>query len=135
LAKFTKGKSGNPAGRQRGSTNRTTRAFREAVAHVFDELGGERHLLAWAKKHATEYYRIYARMVPPGSPVNLGQLSGTLADQGKSVMEAMTIGNITPEQAATIMSALSSHARIVEIDELARRLMALEERSDVKTGR
>jgi len=130
---FKTGTSGNPLGRRRGSTNRTTRAFREAVSEVFNALGGERHLLAWAKKHPTEYYRIYARMVPPGSPVNLGRLTGTLAEQSKSVMEAMMIGNITPEQAATIMSALSAHARIIEIDELARRVQALEDRKNAQT--
>lgn len=81
---FKKGQSGNPTGRRRGSPNRLTRTFREAMGLVFDRLGGEKHLLAWAKKYPTEYYRIKARMVPPGHTVNIGRLEASRTKRSSS---------------------------------------------------
>ena len=128
---FSKGQSGNPARRRRGATNKTTRAFREAVTLVFDQLG-EEHLLAWARKNPGGFYTIAARMVPPGSAVNLGPLGGTLADQGAAVLQAMAAGRITPEQASTIMSAIAAQARIIEVDDLEQRVAVLEEKNREK---
>ena len=131
--KFKKGQSGNPSGRQRGAPNKVTRAFREAIAVVFDELGGTKHLLKWATKNPTEFYRIAARLVPPGSPIAIGPLSGSIADQGKAVIAKMAEGAITPEQASTVMQALSAQARIIEVDELERRVAELEGKQNAKT--
>src|SRR5258708_408981 len=100
---FKKGKSGNPSGRQRGAPNKVTRAFRDAVSLVFEELGGTKHLLAYARKNPTEFYRIASRLVPPGSPIAIGPLSGSIADQGKVVLGKMSEGAITPEQACTVL--------------------------------
>ena len=129
---FRKGQSGNPRGRKRGAQNRVTRAFKEAATIVFYELGGTRHLLGWARKQPAEFYRILARMAPPGVPVAIGPLEGTLVDQGRSVIAAMGSGKITPEQATTIMQALSAQARVVEVEELERRVKALEEQQNGK---
>lgn len=125
MSKFIKGQSGNPKGRARGAANKTTRAFREAVSLVFDQLG-EAHLLAWARKNPGAFYGIAARLVPPGTPVNLGALDGTFSDQAKTVIARMAEGRITPEQASTIMGALASQARVVEVDEYGKRIAALE---------
>ena len=70
--------------------------------------------------------------MPPGSAVNIGPLEGGLADQGKIVLARMVAGAITPEQASTIMQALSAQARIVEVDELERRVAALEIQAPAK---
>ena len=55
-----------------------------------------------------------------------------MADQGKIVLARMVAGAITPEQASTIMQALSAQARIVEVDELERRVAALEIQAPAK---
>ena len=127
---FRKGESGNPRGRKPGTPNRVTRSFKEAMLAAFADLGGAAHLLAWAKKHPGEFYRIFARMTPPGFPVKLEGFGGTPAEQGRAVIGRLGAGEITPEQASTIMHAVSAQARIIEIDELERRLKALEERSE-----
>ena len=51
-------------GRQRGTPNQVTGAFREAVLHVYKRLGGHAAFLAWARENPTEYYRIAARLIP-----------------------------------------------------------------------
>lgn len=50
----------------------------------------------------------------------------TLAEKGQAVMKAAADGDITPTEAATVMQALTGLVRIVEIDELEKRIAALE---------
>jgi hypothetical protein len=51
-------------GRKTGTPNRLTGAFREAVLHVYNGLGGHAAFLDWAKENRTEYYRIASRLIP-----------------------------------------------------------------------
>ncbi len=51
-------------GRKFGTPNRLTGAFREAVLHVYNGLGGHKAFLEWARENPTEYYRIAARLIP-----------------------------------------------------------------------
>lgn len=47
------------------SSNIKKHVARNAWNKVFELLGGEDHLLAWAKDHPTEYYKIFAKLAPP----------------------------------------------------------------------
>jgi len=120
-------------GRSRGTPNKTTRAFREAISVAFDELGGTTHLLAWAKENTTDFYKLAVRLVPPGSPINIGPLTGTIAEQGKVVLGKMCEGAISPEQCASVMSSIVAQARVVESEDLERRIKLLEERTNGKS--
>ena len=60
---FEKGKA-KTGGRQLGTPNALTGAFRDAVRMVFTGLGGYENFLAWAKNNQTEFYRIAARLIP-----------------------------------------------------------------------
>ena len=71
---------------------------------------------------------IHPRLGIIDSPIKLPPLAGTLAEQGYSVLNAMTGGALTPNQAQTLLQVLTAQARIVEVDELERRITALEER-------
>ena len=51
-------------GRRPGVPNRLTTAFREAVQHVYDDIGGHEAFSSWAKENPTEFYRIAARLIP-----------------------------------------------------------------------
>lgn len=51
-------------GRQVGVPNRLTTAFRQAVQHVYDDIGGHEAFSRWAKANPTEFYRIAARLIP-----------------------------------------------------------------------
>jgi polyhydroxyalkanoate synthesis regulator phasin len=49
-----------------------------------------------------------------------------LSDKGELVLENVANGDITPSEAQHLMSAISSQARIIEVDELERRVAELE---------
>jgi DNA-binding response OmpR family regulator len=59
-------------------------------------------------------------------PVTLDAMDGTLADRGHAVLSAMASGRLTPSEAATLMQALAAQGRIVETEDLAQRVAALE---------
>ena len=61
--KFQKGKP-RTGGRQPGTPNALTGAFRDAVRHVYAGLGGHENFLMWARNNQTEFYRIAARLIP-----------------------------------------------------------------------
>lgn len=52
------------SGRQAGSPNKITTAFKDAVRVAFDDIGGRRAFAAWARENPTEFYRIAARLIP-----------------------------------------------------------------------
>lgn len=60
---FKKGRM-KTGGRQRGTPNKVTGTFREAVRTVYEGLGGHAAFLAWAKKNPDEFYRLAARLIP-----------------------------------------------------------------------
>ncbi len=51
-------------GRQKGTANKLTRAFREAVQIAYDAIGGDEAFATWARENPTEFYRIAARLIP-----------------------------------------------------------------------
>lgn len=51
-------------GRQKGTPNKTTVAAKEAFAAAFDQLGGVERLVLWAKLNPTEFFKLYARLIP-----------------------------------------------------------------------
>lgn len=51
-------------GRQPGTPNKVTSAFKAAVLDAFDKLGGTKALTKWGKDNPTEFYKIAARLIP-----------------------------------------------------------------------
>jgi hypothetical protein len=51
-------------GRRRGTPNKLTKSAKEAFGFAFDAIGGTRALADWAKDNATEFYKLYARLIP-----------------------------------------------------------------------
>jgi hypothetical protein len=89
---FEKGKA-KTGGRQPGTPNRLTGAFREAVRVVYDGLGGHRAFLRWATKNQTEFYRIASRLIPTEIPradsvVNVVVQRGGIQPPGPVTIEA-----------------------------------------------
>jgi hypothetical protein len=71
------------------------------------------------------------RVLPALRPVELPTAldlpaGGSLADQARAVVQAAADGDLTPAQAAQIVTALGGVAKIVETTELVRRIEALE---------
>ena len=53
----------------------------------------------------------------------------SLAQAGRAVVQAAGAGVLSPEQAGRLLDGLGAQARLVERDELVRRIEALEERT------
>lgn len=129
---FKKGQSGNPAGKPRGARDKRT-ALRELLQPHAAGLVKKAVELALAGD--TTALRICIdRCIPAikakDEPVELPALNGSLAEQGDAVMRAMAAGTITPDQANAVMQVISAQARIIEVDELEKRIAALEGKSD-----
>lgn len=59
---FKKG-DGRPR-RPKGVPNKLTQSAREAFQLAFEQSGGYEQLTAWAKANRTEFYKLFARLIP-----------------------------------------------------------------------
>jgi hypothetical protein len=63
--KTTKIGAGKPGlGRPKGCENKLTRDAKAAFQSAFDEIGGAEALAKWARENSTEFYKLYARLIP-----------------------------------------------------------------------
>ncbi|MBE0544947.1 MAG: hypothetical protein IH623_26715 [Verrucomicrobia bacterium] len=127
--KFTKGTSGNPAGRKRGSRNRATQLRAQLETDVPDIL---KTIIASAKAGDMAAARmILDRVLPPLRAVDLPQTieatGETLASLAESIVRASMRGEIPADTARELASALSAVARVKVIDDLETRLARLEQ--------
>ncbi len=51
-------------GRQAGTPNKVTQNAREAFEMAFQGMGGYGAMLAWAHNNQTEFFKLYARLIP-----------------------------------------------------------------------
>ncbi|KVP69728.1 hypothetical protein WL40_07385 [Burkholderia ubonensis] len=134
MTRFRKGESGNPAGKPKGARDKRT-ALRELLQPHAADLVQKAVELALAGDTAALRICI-DRCIPAvkakDEPISISGLAGSLADQGKTVVAAMATGTITPDEAAAVMAVISAQAKIVEADELEKRIAALEGKSDGK---
>lgn len=126
---FRKGKSGNPKGRPRDTR---TAELRELLRSESGELIAKAVELAKAGD-ASALRLCLERILPPlkskDTAVTVAGLTEaqTLADKARTVTDAAAEGAITPTEAATLMQSLAALARVIETDELEKRIKALEE--------
>ena len=122
------GQTGNAKGRPPGQSE-ITRLRAALTGDVPDILAG---LVLAAKGGDVQAARlILERILPPvkaiEQPVEL-QLpdGGTLTAKAAAVLSAAAAGDLAPGQAAQLIAALGTLAKIYEVDELAARITALE---------
>ncbi len=51
-------------GRKPGSKNKATVAVKDALEKAFEQLGGVPALVTWGKANPSEFYKLWARMLP-----------------------------------------------------------------------
>lgn len=129
--KFAPGQSGNPTGRPKGARNKTTMAIEALLEGEAEEL--TRKAIEMAKAGDGPALRMCMdRLAPPrkDSPVCFDLPSiKTVADAveaSSALLSAVAGGDVTPDEAARIMSLLTSHKVLVETGEFERRLEILE---------
>jgi hypothetical protein len=78
------------------------------------------------------------RLVPPlratDQPVIVEGMNGSLTDQGRVILAAMGKGELAPDLAVTLIQAIGALAGVVKVDDLEKRLAAIEERQRVIAG-
>ena len=121
------GQSGNPTGKPPGSgeLQRLRAAIGEHVPEIIDQL------VTAARAGDIQAARlILERVLPPVKAIELAQAvdmpPGTLTDQGRSVLAAVAAGELAPGQGAQLLAAIGTLGKVVEVDELAARIAALE---------
>lgn len=126
--KFKKGQSGNPAGKPRGAKDKRTE-FRELLKP--HEPAVVQKLISLAKDGDTAAMRLVLERISPqmratDNPIRIELAGTTLTEKAQEVVRSIAEGQITPEQGGKLLDALSACARIQELDEMARRIAALE---------
>lgn len=127
------GQTGNAKGRPPGISE-ITKLRKSLMTDAPEILAG---LVTAAKAGDVQAARlILERVLPPVKPTELAielELTGdTLTDQGRAVLGAVSAGLIAPGQGSQLVAAISSLARIAEIDELTARITALEGKHHAK---
>jgi hypothetical protein len=128
------GQSGNPKGKPRGSgeVQKLRAAIGKHVPKILEKL------VAAAEGGDVQAARlVLERVIPPMKATEPTQRipiapKATLADQGRAVLAAVAAGQLAPGQGAQLLTAIGTLGKIVEIDELERRLAALEARNGGK---
>ena len=125
------GESGNPAGRKPGIG--AVAKIRASIAEHVPALVAV--LLERAKAGDIGAARLLLeRTVAPlkaaeqAAPLALP--AGNLTDQGRAVVAAIAAGELAPSQGAALLASIATLAKLIEVDELARRIEVLEARSE-----
>ena len=130
MTQFKPGESGNPAGKPKGARSRFTK-MREALADDLPQLLDATKTAALAGD-MTAMRLLLERTLPPhkaaSAPVWLPELeqAETLTDQARAILNATSRAELPPDVSAQLLAALSSVAKLAEIDEIERRISALE---------
>lgn len=132
-AAWKPGQSGNPKGRPPGTGE--VAKLRAAIAGNVPAI--LESLTTAALAGDVQAARLLLeRALPPIKPVEATQAmslpDGTLTDQGRAVLASVAAGELAPGQGAQLLTAIGTMARVTEIDELAARVAALEEKHHAK---
>lgn len=125
------GQSGNPNGRPPGTSEvgRLRAAISEHLPEIIEQL------VEKARGGDTQAARLLLeRVLPPvkaiEATVELALPDGaTLTEQGEAIVRAVAQGMLAPGQAGALLTGLGSIARLKEVDDLTKRLEALEQAS------
>ena len=125
---WKKGQSGNPGGRPPGSSDvgRLRAAISEHLPEIIEQL------VEKARGGDTQAARLLLeRVLPPvkaiEATIEIALPEGaTLTEQGEAIVRAAAQGMLAPGQAGALLTGLGNIARLREVDELTKRLEALE---------
>jgi hypothetical protein len=131
---FKKGQSGNPKGKPKGALNQTTKAA-QAI------LDGEAQALTRKAVELAQDGNVVAlrlcleRLIPPRKdrPVSIElppmNEAGDAVKVSSAIIQAVATGNLTCSEGESLCRLVEVHRRTIELEEIDRRLTALEDRA------
>ena len=127
-ARWQKGQSGNPAGRKRGSINVATRLRRMIDVEALIATLHETALKGNTRAAELLLDRALPSLRPVAEAIELPGLkdAATLTAKAERIVELAANGSVSPDIATALLSAIGTLAKATEIDELTRRIEALE---------
>lgn len=128
--KFQKGKSGNPAGKPLGTTDKRTELRELLQPHAKGLLQKAVDMALAGDPAALRMCldRLIATVKATPEPVTaIIPSGGTLAEQAEAIYQATVKGEINTDEAGALMQILQGQARIIEVSELEQRVAKLEE--------
>jgi hypothetical protein len=127
--KFKPGQSGNPKGRPKDKTPATI--IRKSIVTDMPDI--IKNLVVMAKAGDVQAAKILLdRICPPLKPQAMPiclPVIGSLSEQGNEIIKATMAGQIPPDIGSQLIMALASQSKIIEIEELTKRIEALENQS------
>lgn len=124
--KFKPGKSGNPRGRPPNKT--ATILLRKAIVDAMPEI--MQGLIDAAKNGDVGAATVLLNRCVPVLKAEAQAITlpvkNSLAGQGNEINKATVSGKLPPDIGAQLITALSNQSKIVEIDDVIRRIEALE---------
>ncbi len=131
MSRFEKGKSGNAKGRPKSMT---ATLLRQAINDDMPDIINK--LIELAKSGDVQAIKLVLERVcpalkPQAVPINLPFVE-SLAGQGNEIIRATMQGKIPPDIGSQLITALANQAKVIEIDELTKRIEVLEQNSERK---
>ena len=126
---FTKGQSGNPAGRPKGSgISAKLRQAIEGEAEAIIKAMIEQAKAGDMQAAKALLDRVLPALKPESQAIHLPELvaAGTMAEKARAAIDAAGAGPVSPRAASDPVSAIAGLAKIIETTELQKRLEALE---------
>lgn len=127
-SRFKPGHSGNPKGRPK--TKITATDLRQRLAKDADQII-ESVVQAALTGDIQAARLVLERIIPAIKPIELPvqiliPTESSLTDQGRAILAAVSGGQIAPGQGAALLTGVGTLAKVIEIDELIKRVAALE---------
>ena len=124
---FTKGVSGNPTGRPRGIMDKRHR-YAESIESMIPQVLESVYQKALAGD-MTAARMLLDRTLPNKRPeqecVQIPH-SGNIASDAQNVLRSVLDGEVSPDVGASLLSAMTSVLKAIEVEELTKRIEALE---------
>ena len=70
--------------------------------------------------------RLIPQVKAKGDPVSIPGFGASLGENSRVIMRLLAEGELTPEEASSILQAMASQARVIETAEIEQRIAALE---------